>query len=178
MLHQAGLVMHRASIVMHICYIAWALPPHTLRCFNAPHNWQLGWGTPLATFSSANLPPITLQTLFLPAQASERANMVVIKPDWVAGWGVGQRQDAWFLSHRMRSGQYDQSMPASMTNTTNVHWWDGMLQVKPEHGLMQCGQYPKQHGQHPKHQNLLTMANTLKSMANTLNIMAYTWPAS
>jgi hypothetical protein len=39
-----------------------------VRCFNSPHNWQLGWGTPLTTLSSATFPVGSFITIALPNQ--------------------------------------------------------------------------------------------------------------
>lgn len=39
-----------------------------VRCFNSPHNWQLGWGTPLTTLSTATFPVGSFITISMPNQ--------------------------------------------------------------------------------------------------------------
>ena len=46
-----------------------------VRCFNAPHNWQLGWGTPLAVVKTSTLPAATWVNFSLPSQNLADANM-------------------------------------------------------------------------------------------------------
>jgi hypothetical protein len=51
-----------------------------LRCFNAPHSWQLGWGSPLAVLNSATFPVGVPLSFFLPSQQSVGGgNMIVLQ---------------------------------------------------------------------------------------------------
>lgn len=70
-----------------------------MRCFNAPHNWQLGWGSPLITLTKATLPVATWVTFTLPAQNRADQNMILIQPDWNAKYKYGNPY-SWFLSYR------------------------------------------------------------------------------
>jgi hypothetical protein len=70
------------------------------RCFNPPHNWQLGWGTPLAQLNSSTFPAGTWLTLDLPAQHVDSQNMVLVQPDWTEGYEDLEQPHMWFLGYR------------------------------------------------------------------------------
>ena len=71
-----------------------------VRCFNTPHNWQLGWGRPIATLNSLTMPsPGTWMSFILPSQQSAAANMVLIQPDWTSGYTFGNTY-TWFIGYR------------------------------------------------------------------------------
>ena len=53
-----------------------------LRCFNPPHNWQLGWSSPIMTLNTVTFTPGTWVTLELPAQHTSTTNMILIQPNW------------------------------------------------------------------------------------------------
>ncbi|PNH02668.1 hypothetical protein TSOC_011331 [Tetrabaena socialis] len=104
-----------------------------VRCHNAPHNWQLGWGAPLAVLSSATLPLNTFLYFDLPAQnAAADANILWLQPDWMP---YGSRAAAnafpvsYYLSYRIDSGKYDTDMPDTYLYATNVYFWDGPTQT-------------------------------------------------
>ena len=71
-----------------------------IRCFNAPHNWQLGWGSPIATINSKTMPTGgTWVTFTLPSQQASDVNMIMIQPDWTAVYAFTNTY-AWYLSYR------------------------------------------------------------------------------
>lgn len=70
-----------------------------MRCFNTPHNWQLGWSSPLAILRSATLQPATWTNFFLPAQQLSDRSIIMIQPDWTPGYQFG-RQYMWFIGYR------------------------------------------------------------------------------
>lgn len=61
---------------------------HGRRCYNPPHNWQLGWATPLADLAAATLPAGVWQSYTLPAQMSSDANYVRVVTDWANATGA------------------------------------------------------------------------------------------
>ncbi|KAL6759131.1 Gametolysin peptidase M11-domain-containing protein [Haematococcus lacustris] len=99
------------------------------RCFNPPHNWQLGWGSPIVTLNAVTLPPGLPVTLTLPPQQATKQNMVLIVPDWLSAAQKGtSRPVAWFLGYRTATGAYDDDIPPENQFTTNIYWWDGGAQ--------------------------------------------------
>ena len=73
------------------------------RCFNTPHNWQLGWSTPVARINATTQTPGTWQQYVLPAQNSADSNMLLIQPNWNPGYSYG-RAYMWFLGYRWVAG--------------------------------------------------------------------------
>ena len=69
------------------------------RCFNAPHNWQLGWSLPLAKLNNSNFPPGKFVDYYLPAQHTTDTNIIMLVPDWLPTYGFSRRY-AFFLSYR------------------------------------------------------------------------------
>ncbi|GAX74872.1 hypothetical protein CEUSTIGMA_g2318.t1 [Chlamydomonas eustigma] len=102
----------------------------SIRCFNAPHNWQLGWGGPLATLSSQNFTTGSWITFNLPAQNTAHNNMIMVQPDWNPSYNYGTTY-SWYISYRVNSGKYDQQIPGDYTFVTNIYWWDGQYQLMP-----------------------------------------------
>ncbi|GLI66238.1 hypothetical protein VaNZ11_009980, partial [Volvox africanus] len=93
-----------------------------IRCLNAPHNWQVGWGGPILQLSDANLPygkpsaPIRI-----PLQTSSINSSVV-----VTGAGMPDNQRL-FLSVRMNVYPYDLAWKNLDDNTAFVlvHSYNG-----------------------------------------------------
>ncbi|KAG1675240.1 hypothetical protein FOA52_016271 [Chlamydomonas sp. UWO 241] len=102
------------------------------RCLNTANNWQLGWGAPLATLNTGSMPVLGSWIEFsLPAQHTDRENMLLVLPDWVPFYSAADRTWAWFIGYRIDSGNYDDDIPAKFTYQTNIYWWDGMYQEMP-----------------------------------------------
>ncbi|GIL88649.1 hypothetical protein Vretimale_17244 [Volvox reticuliferus] len=101
-----------------------------VRCHNAPHNWQLGWGTPLAVLTSATLPVGVFLYFSLPSQTAADAHILWLQPDWTTS---GRRdQDlpvSYYISYRIDSGRYDADIPESFLYATNVYYWNGPSQT-------------------------------------------------
>ncbi|KAG2447471.1 hypothetical protein HYH02_007399 [Chlamydomonas schloesseri] len=119
-----------------------------LRCFNAPNNWQLGWGQPLAVLNAATWPRHTWLYFDLPAQHTADAHMIWIQPDWlpegrrdgVGGPGSGSGSGSaaagatsfpvsYFISYRINSGRYDWDMPEEYLYATSIYFYDGATQT-------------------------------------------------
>ncbi|GAX76122.1 hypothetical protein CEUSTIGMA_g3565.t1 [Chlamydomonas eustigma] len=103
----------------------------SIRCFNAPHNWQLGWGGPIATLRSQNFRSGSWITFNLPAQNTAFDNMIMVQPDWNPFYNNGTATYTWYISYRVNSGKYDQQIPGEYTFVTNIYWWDGQYQLMP-----------------------------------------------
>jgi len=98
------------------------------RCFNAPHNWQLGWSNPLVVLNATTLGSGWFFFYQLPAQHTSNENTLLITPDWVQGYNFG-RPYALFVSYRIDSGKYDDDIPGDYLFQTNIHMWDGLSQT-------------------------------------------------
>ncbi|GIM12502.1 hypothetical protein Vretimale_15801, partial [Volvox reticuliferus] len=73
-----------------------------IRCLNAAHNWQIGWGRPFLELSNESLPyGIPTAPIRIPLQLSAKNSSVVVTG---AGMPVNQRL---FLSVRMNVYPYD-----------------------------------------------------------------------
>ncbi|KAG2422742.1 hypothetical protein HXX76_015828 [Chlamydomonas incerta] len=114
-----------------------------LRCFNAPNNWQLGWGQPLAVLNSATWPQHKWLYFDLPAQHTTDAHMIWIQPDWtpdgrrevssvvagVATTGPASFPVSYYISYRIDSGRYDYDMPEMYLYATSIYFYDGATQT-------------------------------------------------
>ena len=115
-----------------------------LRCFNAPNNWQLGWGQPLAVLNSATWPQHSWLYFDLPAQHTTDAHIIWIQPDWtpdgrrevstgvangVATTGPASFPVSYYISYRIDSGRYDTDMPDMYLYATSIYFFDGATQT-------------------------------------------------
>ncbi len=71
-----------------------------LRCFNPVHNWQVGWGKPVAKLTADDLPVGQPVAFTLPHQQSNAKNMILIIPDWLGGYDKDFRGYAIYLDYR------------------------------------------------------------------------------
>jgi hypothetical protein len=55
-----------------------------VRCYNAPHAFQLGWARPIATLHKDNFPSGWWWSYRIPASIVKRDNFVRIRPDWTS----------------------------------------------------------------------------------------------
>ncbi|KAL6765334.1 Gametolysin peptidase M11-domain-containing protein [Haematococcus lacustris] len=97
---------------------AWAGP----RCFVAPHQWQLGWSSPLQDITSANLAPGNWLTLQLPGLTLQQASFVRVFPTWNAG----ATTPTYFISFRPALG-HDSGLAANgygMANMVHIHTYN------------------------------------------------------
>ncbi len=54
-----------------------------MRCFHAPHAWQMGWSQAVAALDSTQLTPGTTLQFFIPPQLSARRNFITVTTNWV-----------------------------------------------------------------------------------------------
>lgn len=75
------------------------------RCMSAPHNWQLGWASPITVLDGNSL--LVGQTLQynVPVQYSSDVNMLVVAADWA------NTTHTYFMSYRQQQAPYDVGMP-------------------------------------------------------------------
>ncbi|GIL42048.1 hypothetical protein Vafri_115 [Volvox africanus] len=59
----------------HTCTMG-ATAGQGIRCFNAPHNWQIGWGRPFQTLTDNSLPYGNAVSVRIPSQLSTTASSV------------------------------------------------------------------------------------------------------
>jgi hypothetical protein len=92
----------------------------TTRCYNTANNWQLGWATPVASITAANLAPGQTQTVTLPLEHTATANLVQITPTWQGGasYWVGYRGST------AGYNGYDVNLESAYANKVNVYQWD------------------------------------------------------
>ncbi|KAG2490202.1 hypothetical protein HYH03_011329 [Edaphochlamys debaryana] len=109
--------------------------PTCQRCLHiAPHQLQLGWATPLATLTAAQLPPgVPTAPIRLPAFAAAKQSPVVIYLDWLDGYGAVRMIESYdtpqvapyngtvlVLSYRLRMGQ-DEGISDEFHDAVSVH---------------------------------------------------------
>jgi hypothetical protein len=68
----------------------------TVRCFNAPHSYQLGWHNPIALLHRENFPSGDWVDIRIPASIISSDNFVRVRPDW-APYGAANNL---FISYR------------------------------------------------------------------------------
>lgn len=95
----------------------------SLRCFNAPHAWQLGWASPLAELKAESLPPNIFQRYAVPAQNVQPQNMIVVTPDWSPAFQTAY--NAFFLQYRVKNGTYDTQVSDKNIDGLTLHTFDG-----------------------------------------------------
>ncbi|GLI65217.1 hypothetical protein VaNZ11_008698, partial [Volvox africanus] len=72
-----------------------------IRCFNAPHNWQIGWGKSVLQLNDEGLPYGNAKEIFVPPQLSAVSSFVVIS---TSDMPANQRL---FISARLNVYMYD-----------------------------------------------------------------------
>ncbi len=68
----------------------------SIRCFNAPLSWQLGWSNPITTLDEKMLLPGVAQSFGLPATQLADTNFVQIVPRWMSAPGI----PVFYISYR------------------------------------------------------------------------------
>eukprot|EP00798_Chlamydomonas_sp_ICE-L_P008461 gene8461-4904_t len=110
-----------------------------LRCFNAPHTWQAGWGEPIETFNKENLQPGELHNMTVPATHLTSTNMVRIRPDWLSDGPV----PVYFISYREAKGGdsgdgYRQGLLSKFEHQVFVHIYNGSQGFSTERTELQA----------------------------------------
>ena len=101
------------------------------RCFNAPHNWQLGWSLAATTLDSASLPFGQPQTQLLQSQAIATESFIAVVADWLpynlSSNNKTSSLHTFFLSFRPKNDRNDVTVDG-FNNGILVHIYDGKLQ--------------------------------------------------
>ncbi|KXZ48445.1 hypothetical protein GPECTOR_28g855 [Gonium pectorale] len=136
-MHELGhnLYLHHANDSFGCEYCDWSSVMGgccAVRCHNAPHNWQLGWGAPLAVLNSATLPAGVTLFFDLPSQHTSDVSVIWVQPDWLPAGrrdGSAALPVSYYLSYRIDSGKYDSDIPDVFLYATSVYFWDGLTQT-------------------------------------------------
>jgi hypothetical protein len=92
-------------------------------CYNAPNSWRVGWTTPLATFTTGNLPAAGAWTpayTLPPHLAGPTGNHIQVRSQ-------ASPEQALFLSYRTATG-WDAGLGAPYAGSVSVHRYNGTLQ--------------------------------------------------
>ncbi|KAG2450776.1 hypothetical protein HYH02_004613 [Chlamydomonas schloesseri] len=103
----------------------------TPRCFNAPHNWQVGWDDPTARLGGWDLPPGLPARYTLASGLGRNAppprgrSGAVLRVDaaW-AGVDDGGVGTTLWVSYRAGKSVYDQ-LPDELTDRVSIFWYPG-----------------------------------------------------
>ncbi|GFR49952.1 hypothetical protein Agub_g12060 [Astrephomene gubernaculifera] len=107
------------------------LKGYGLRCYNAPQNWQLGWGSPFVVLTRNELRPGVTVKRVIPAAHLDPDHSIRI----ALGPGAGQASDVsgvpancttqLWVSYRASSSVYDMLWKDLGTSAAFVHQWEG-----------------------------------------------------
>lgn len=102
------------------------------RCYNAPHNWQMGWSNGLLTLDSSNLIVGRPQVLTLQSQAISSQGFIAVVADWMQGGNSPNQSSThtYFLSYRPKNSKNDVTVDG-FNNGILLHIYDGKLQNAP-----------------------------------------------
>lgn len=104
------------------CSLGYCCKP---RCYNAPHNWQLGWATPVLNLNSYNLGPGAWRTVVVPQERSTSVNFVRIVPDWLQGYWQWSGGLALFVAYRLPAASALDIVPSLSSKRECVWRWQG-----------------------------------------------------
>lgn len=102
------------------------------RCFNAPHNWQMGWSLAALTLDSSSLLFGQSQILSLTSQALATHSFIAIVADWLPYNTSNSNSNlhTYFLSFRPKNEPNDVTV-AGFNDGLLVNLYDGRLQNQP-----------------------------------------------
>lgn len=87
-------------------------------CFNAAHNWILGWNELLKDYNKTNYPIGTWDVHNIPSSQVNRTNVIRITPDWSDAYSY--QKEVLYISYLTPTG-YDTLLLPSYVNTMQVH---------------------------------------------------------
>lgn len=87
-------------------------------CFNAAHNWILGWSKPIMEYNNTNMQLGKWFTHSIPPTQLTPVNYVRIVPDWNIQYN--SLKESFFISYRTALG-YDTLLLSTFANKVHVH---------------------------------------------------------
>ena len=101
------------SVPCHSWYVRRGYSGLGLKCPNAPHLWQLGWGLPLADFNiTEDLPLGVTRTYTLPVAVTERRSFLRIR----TASGI------YYINHRRAQGVTEEVRLEAWNSTICRHY--------------------------------------------------------